>query len=401
MLRREEDALAVGGELAIGWKRRYGEELLERAADELVRPHSEPTVPARGVGRFRGAGTPIRRCSAASRSASSARAWQYVGHLGAGRRSRARFFTATAGRIADRRHPRARTASCARSSTSAATAASRSSHGRGQARDAAVPVPRVDVRARRLAARGAAVGRASPASTSELGLCRDHGRHVGPVRVRQHADADARAARGGARHDAGAARRARLDVDALGSAYALGDRARGELEDRLRELPRVLPLPGRASAASQPRRRLAGAYALSTERLALEPARRRRARAAAHGCTLDGEVPRSQFHFLWPNFGVNVFPGRPNLSMRADGAADAGTHVPLPRLLLRRRTSTQAWIDELIAFDDQVGGRGPRRSSRASSAGIRTGLLPDGRLLSESEQLVVHFQRLCAEALAG
>src|SRR3954462_14525168 len=27
-----------------------------------------------------------------------------------------------------------------------------------------------------------------------------------------------------------------------------------------------------------------------------------------------GEVERSQFHFLWPNFGINVFPGRPNLS---------------------------------------------------------------------------------------
>ena len=27
-----------------------------------------------------------------------------------------------------------------------------------------------------------------------------------------------------------------------------------------------------------------------------------------------GEVPWSQFHFLWPNFGLNVFPGHPNLS---------------------------------------------------------------------------------------
>jgi len=32
--------------------------------------------------------------------------------------------------------------------------------------------------------------------------------------------------------------------------------------------------------------------------------------------------------------------------------------------------------------------------------GVRTGVLPEGRLLSESEQLVAHFQRLCAEALA-
>jgi hypothetical protein len=33
--------------------------------------------------------------------------------------------------------------------------------------------------------------------------------------------------------------------------------------------------------------------------------------------------------------------------------------------------------------------------------GVRSGLLTEGRLLSESEQLVVHFQRLCAEALAS
>jgi hypothetical protein len=32
--------------------------------------------------------------------------------------------------------------------------------------------------------------------------------------------------------------------------------------------------------------------------------------------------------------------------------------------------------------------------------GVRSGVLAEGRLLSESEQLVAHFQRLCAEALA-
>jgi hypothetical protein len=29
---------------------------------------------------------------------------------------------------------------------------------------------------------------------------------------------------------------------------------------------------------------------------------------------LDGELSRGQFHFLWPNLGVNIFPGRPNIS---------------------------------------------------------------------------------------
>ncbi len=59
-----------------------------------------------------------------------------------------------------------------------------------------------------------------------------------------------------------------------------------------------------------------------------------------------------------------------------------------------------AWMEELIAFDGQVGAE-DRGLVEGVQRGIRTGLLPDGRLLSESEQLVVHFQRLCAEALAG
>jgi hypothetical protein len=32
--------------------------------------------------------------------------------------------------------------------------------------------------------------------------------------------------------------------------------------------------------------------------------------------------------------------------------------------------------------------------------GVRSGVLGEGRLLSESERLVAHFQRLCATALA-
>jgi hypothetical protein len=33
--------------------------------------------------------------------------------------------------------------------------------------------------------------------------------------------------------------------------------------------------------------------------------------------------------------------------------------------------------------------------------GVRSGVLPEGRLLSESEQLVAHFQGLCTQALGG
>jgi len=112
-----------------------------------------------------------------------------------------------------------------------------------------------------------------------------------------------------------------------------------------------------------------------------------------------GDIPHSQFHFLWPNFGINVFPGRPNLS--------CGPILPIAPERTARFLDyffapdvEQAWIDELMAFDDQIG-REDTALVEGVQRGVRAGVLPGGRLLTESEQLVAHFQRLCAEALAG
>jgi choline monooxygenase len=112
-----------------------------------------------------------------------------------------------------------------------------------------------------------------------------------------------------------------------------------------------------------------------------------------------GEVPSGQFHFLWPNFGLNVFPGHPNLS--------CGPMFPLGPERTGRFLDyffapevEQAWVDELIAFDSQVG-REDRALVEGVQRGVRSSVLGEGRLLSESEQLVAHFKRLCSEALAG
>src|SRR6185437_12883641 len=37
-----------------------------------------------------------------------------------------------------------------------------------------------------------------------------------------------------------------------------------------------------------------------------------------------GEIVRSQFHFFWPNTGINIFPGQPNLSIGAIAPATPG-----------------------------------------------------------------------------
>ena len=111
-----------------------------------------------------------------------------------------------------------------------------------------------------------------------------------------------------------------------------------------------------------------------------------------------GELPRSQFHFLWPNFGINVFPGRPNLS--------CGPIVPIaPERTVRfldyffAPDVDDVWVEELTAFDDQIG-REDAALVEGVQRGLRAGVLTDGRILSDSERLVAHFQGLCAEALA-
>jgi phenylpropionate dioxygenase-like ring-hydroxylating dioxygenase large terminal subunit len=141
----------------------------------------------------------------------------------------------------------------------------------------------------------------------------------------------------------------------------------------------------------------ADAYALSTEgRLSSQHGAPRE--GAGTRMHLDGELPRSQFHFLWPNLGVNIFPGRPNISI--------GPMVPVAPDRTYRFLDYffgpdvgQEWIDELMAFDDQVGIE-DRDLVEGVQRGMASGALEHGYLMGRSEQLIGHFQQLTATALA-
>ena len=142
----------------------------------------------------------------------------------------------------------------------------------------------------------------------------------------------------------------------------------------------------------------AEAYALSTDgRLSSQHGPTRE--TASTRMHLDGELPRSQFHFLWPNLGVNIFPGRPNISI--------GPIVPVSPDRTYRFLDYffgpdvgQPWIDELMAFDDQVGIE-DRALVEGVHRGIASGALEHGYLMGHSEQLIGHFQALTREALAS
>ena len=111
-----------------------------------------------------------------------------------------------------------------------------------------------------------------------------------------------------------------------------------------------------------------------------------------------GEIERGQFHLLFPGTVVNVMPGRPNFSI--------GPIVPRGSERTYRfldyfvaEDADEAWIEESLAFDAQVGAEDRVLVERVQ-AGVRAGLIEDGRLLPESEKLIAHFQALVVEALA-
>jgi phenylpropionate dioxygenase-like ring-hydroxylating dioxygenase large terminal subunit len=111
-----------------------------------------------------------------------------------------------------------------------------------------------------------------------------------------------------------------------------------------------------------------------------------------------GEIERGQFHLLFPGTVINVMPGRPNLSI--------GPILPLgPERTYRfldyfvAPDAPQPWIDEMLAFDSEVGAEDTLLVERVQQ-GLRSGLVEDGRLLPESERLVAHFQSLVLDMLA-
>jgi hypothetical protein len=93
-----------------------------------------------------------------------------------------------------------------------------------------------------------------------------------------------------------------------------------------------------------------------------------------------------------------VYPGRPNLSIgpvwpegpeRSRGSLD---YFFAPG-------EDESWIRDLLELDDQVGREDTALVERVQR-GVRSGVLTEGRLLGESEQLIAHFDALVRDALS-
>jgi phenylpropionate dioxygenase-like ring-hydroxylating dioxygenase large terminal subunit len=111
-----------------------------------------------------------------------------------------------------------------------------------------------------------------------------------------------------------------------------------------------------------------------------------------------GEIERGQFHLVFPGTVINVMPGRPNFSIGPIVPRDAERTYRFIDYFVAE-DADEAWIDESLAFDAQVGAEDQVLIERVQ-AGMRAGLIEDGRLLPESEKLIAHFQALVVDALA-
>jgi choline monooxygenase len=111
------------------------------------------------------------------------------------------------------------------------------------------------------------------------------------------------------------------------------------------------------------------------------------------------ELPRSQFHFVWPNFGINIFPGKPNLSCGPIVPRGPGRTFRFLDYFFASDVD-QPWIDELLEFDNQVGLE-DTALVEGVYRGISSGMLDAGHVMSASEPLVAHFQRLTTDALVA
>jgi choline monooxygenase len=145
------------------------------------------------------------------------------------------------------------------------------------------------------------------------------------------------------------------------------------------------------------------AYALSTgrytssQRAAVRPAVLNGKRKAPYDPS--GGSTAAQYHLVWPNFTVNIEAGVPNIGVdvwwpdgtgRTIGQSDRWFAPDVPRALR----------DEIIAFAQQVGDE-DNSLCESVHRGLACGMVPTGRVMRESEQLLVHFQRLVFEALAS
>ena len=112
-----------------------------------------------------------------------------------------------------------------------------------------------------------------------------------------------------------------------------------------------------------------------------------------------GEVAQSQYHLLWPNMTININTGFPNLSIDVWNPDGANATKGFSEQYFAPGVSEE-FAKELIAFNEEVGAEDDLLTDSVQR-GLLGGLPERGRFLTNSEHLVLHFQKLIVNAVTG
>lgn len=112
-----------------------------------------------------------------------------------------------------------------------------------------------------------------------------------------------------------------------------------------------------------------------------------------------GSVTQAQYHYLWPNLTISINPGFPNLSIDVWNP-DGPNHSKGYSSQFFAPGVDEKWAKELVEFNQQVGREDDELTSSVQR-GLIGGIPSEGRLLLNSEKLILHFQKLLLRELSS
>ena len=110
-----------------------------------------------------------------------------------------------------------------------------------------------------------------------------------------------------------------------------------------------------------------------------------------------GEVTKAQYHHLWPNTTISIEAGVPNIAIERWVPTGPAGCVEVTDCFFGEDVA-EAEAQEVIAFGTQVG-QEDLVLCESVQAGLESRMVPQGRLLLESELLIHDFQKKIAAAL--
>jgi choline monooxygenase len=110
-----------------------------------------------------------------------------------------------------------------------------------------------------------------------------------------------------------------------------------------------------------------------------------------------GEIRASQFHFVWPNWTLNILPGPAHIRVLVFQPLDADRTASFVDGFWAPGTPDEI-VREITDFGAVVGAE-DRQLVESVHRGLRSGAIEHGRLLLNSEHLIQHFQLLVHDAV--